>query len=75
MPATHDEEYAAVVDRERPLIQATAYLLTGDPVRAEPLVQLVFAKLYRRLPTVQHPDVEALQALVRAGRRPDKLPR
>ena len=52
MPAIRDEEYAAVVDRERPLIQATAYLLTGDPVRAERLVQLVFAELYGRLPTV-----------------------
>jgi DNA-directed RNA polymerase specialized sigma24 family protein len=74
MPATHDEEYAAVVDRERPLIQATAYLLTGDPVRAERLVQLVFAQLYGRLPTVQPPRVRALQALVRAARGPVMLP-
>jgi len=74
MPAIHDEEYGAVVDRERPLIQATAYLLTGDLVQAERLVQLVFAQLYRRLPTVQPPHVEALQALVRAGRRPVRLP-
>ena len=74
MPAVRDEEYAAVVDRERPLIQATAYLLTGDPVRAERLVQLVFAQLYGRLPTVQHPPLEAFQALVRAARGPIKLP-
>ena len=74
MPAVRDEEYAAVVDRERPLIQATAYLLTGNPVRAERLVQLVFAQLYGRLPTVQHPRVEALQALVHAARGPVKLP-
>ena len=74
MPAVRDEEYAAVVDRERPLIQATAYLLTGDPVRAERLVQLVFAQLYGRLPMVQHPPLEAFQALVRAARGPIKLP-
>jgi DNA-directed RNA polymerase specialized sigma24 family protein len=74
MTATHDQEYAAVVERERPFIQATAYLLTGDPARAERLVQLVFAQVYGRLPTVQHSRVEALQALVRAARRPIKLP-
>ena len=74
MPAVRDEEYAAVVDRERPLIQATAYLLTGDPVRAERLVQLVFAQLYGRLPTVHHPRVEALKVLVRVARGPVKLP-
>jgi DNA-directed RNA polymerase specialized sigma24 family protein len=74
MPAVREEEYAAVVDRERPLIQATAYLLTGDPVRAERLVQLVFAQLYGRLPTVQHPRVEALRALIQAARGPVKLP-
>jgi DNA-directed RNA polymerase specialized sigma24 family protein len=74
MTATHDQEYAAVVDRERPLIQATAYLLTGDPARAERLVQLIFAQLYARLPTPQHSRVEALQALVRAARGPIKLP-
>jgi DNA-directed RNA polymerase specialized sigma24 family protein len=73
-PATHDEEYVTVVDRERPVIQATAYLLTGDPVRAERLAQLVFAQLYGRLPTVQHPRVEALQSLVRAARGPVRLP-
>ena len=34
MSASHDEEYAAVVERERPLILASAYLLTGDPAQA-----------------------------------------
>jgi DNA-directed RNA polymerase specialized sigma24 family protein len=74
MPATHDQEYAAVVDRERPLVQATAYLLTGDPVRAERLVQKAFADLYVRLPRVQHPRVEALRAVVQAARGPIRLP-
>ena len=53
MPAIRDEEYAAVVERERPLIQATAYLLTGDPAQAERVVQLVFAELYGQLPRAQ----------------------
>ena len=74
MPAIRDEEYAAVVDRERPLIQATAYLLTGDPVRAERLVQLVFAQLYGRLPRVQHPRVEALRAWYRPLVDPSSCP-
>jgi DNA-directed RNA polymerase specialized sigma24 family protein len=74
MLSTRDKEYAAVVDRERPLIHATAYLLTGDQDRAERLVQLVFAQLYVRFPTAQHPRVEALQALVRATRGPVRLP-
>jgi DNA-directed RNA polymerase specialized sigma24 family protein len=74
MLATRDKEYAAVVDRERPLIHATAYLLTGDQDRAERLAQLVFAQLYVGFPTAQHPRVEALQALVRAARGPVRLP-
>ena len=74
MPATRDEEYAAVVERERPLIQATAYLLTGDPVRAERVVQLVFAQLYGRWPGLPHPRIEALRAVVRAARAPVHLP-
>ena len=48
MPAIRKEEYAAVVERERPLIQATAYLLTGDSAEAERVAQLVFAELYER---------------------------
>jgi DNA-directed RNA polymerase specialized sigma24 family protein len=74
MPAIRDQEYAAVVDRERPLIEATAYLLTGDPVQAERVVQLVFAELYWRLPRVQHPQVEALRTVLRTARRPVQLP-
>ena len=61
MLAIRNQEYAAVVDRERPLIEATAYLLTGDQVQAERAVQLVCAELYWRLPGAQDPQVEALQ--------------
>ena len=74
MPAIRDEEYAAVAERELPLIQATAYLLTGDPVRAERVVQRVFAELYGRLPRVRHSRVEALRAVVRVAHWPVQLP-
>ncbi|HEX3197110.1 MAG TPA: hypothetical protein VHR39_06085 [Propionibacteriaceae bacterium] len=74
MPAIRDQEYAAVVDRERPLIEATAYLLTGDQVQAERVVRLVFAELYWRLPGVQNPQVEALRSVVQTARRPVELP-
>ena len=74
MPAVRDEEYAAVVERERSLVQATAYLLTGDPGRAERVVQRAFAELYGRLPRVQHPRVEALRAAVQVAHGPVQLP-
>jgi DNA-directed RNA polymerase specialized sigma24 family protein len=74
MPAIRDEEYAAVVDRERPLIEATAYLLTGDPVHAERIVQLVFAQLYARWPRMPHPRLVALRAVVHTARTSVHLP-
>ena len=74
MPARRDEEYAAVVERECPLIQATAYLLTGDPVQAERLVQLAFAQLYGRWLRVPSPHVEAIRAVVTIARGPAILP-
>lgn len=74
MSAIRDEEYAAVAERELPLIQATAYLLTGDPVRAERVVQRVYAELYGRLPRVRHSRVEALRAVVHVAHWPVQLP-
>jgi hypothetical protein len=74
LSAIRDGEYAAVVERERPLILATAYLLTGDPAQAERVVQLVFAQLYRRWPTVLNLRLEALGAVVNAARAPVDLP-
>jgi DNA-directed RNA polymerase specialized sigma24 family protein len=74
MPAIRDQEYAAVVDRERQLIEATAYLMTGDQIQAERVVQLVLAELYRRLHAVQHPQVEALRAVVHTARGSIQLP-
>jgi len=74
MSASRDEEYAAVVERERPLIQATAYLMTGDPAQAGRIVQLVFAQLYGRWPRVLDVRLEALRAAVNAARAPVDLP-
>ena len=74
MPAIRDEKYAAVVERERPLMQATAYLLTGDPVQAARAVQLVLAQLYGRWPNVPHPRTEAIRAVVHSAREPVDLP-
>jgi DNA-directed RNA polymerase specialized sigma24 family protein len=74
MPAIRDEEYAAVAQRERPLIQATAYLLTGDPVQAERVVQLVFAKLYDRWPGEANPRMATIRDLLRTARTPVHLP-
>jgi DNA-directed RNA polymerase specialized sigma24 family protein len=74
MPAIRDQEYAAVVERERPLVQAMAYLLTGDSVQAERVVQLVFAQLYRRWPGLPQPRLEAIRAVVHTARAPVHLP-
>jgi hypothetical protein len=74
MPAVRDEEYAAVAERERPLIQATAYLLTGDPAETERVVQLVLAQLNGRWHGMPHHRVEAIRAVVRAARAPVHLP-
>jgi DNA-directed RNA polymerase specialized sigma24 family protein len=74
MPAIRDMEYAAVVGRERPLIQATAYLLTGDPVQAERVVQLVFARLYERRHGMRDSRLEAIRTLVQTAHAPVHLP-
>jgi DNA-directed RNA polymerase specialized sigma24 family protein len=74
MPAIRDVEYAAVVERERPLMQATAYLLTSDPAEAERVVQLVFAELYERRRGTPDPRLKAIRAVVHAARAPVNLP-
>jgi DNA-directed RNA polymerase specialized sigma24 family protein len=74
MPAIRDQEYAAVVKRERPLIQATAYLLTGDSVQAERVVQLVLAQLYGRWPRRPNPRLAVIRAVVHTAREPVNLP-
>jgi len=74
MAVVRDEEYAAVVERERPLLQACAYLLTGDEERADRLVQLVLARMYDRWDDVRRPRVEALRALVQTSPHDPMLP-
>jgi hypothetical protein len=72
--ALRDKEYAAVVERERPLLQACAYLLTGDEGRADRLVQLVLARMYERWDEVRRPRVEALRGLVQTSPYDPQLP-
>jgi DNA-directed RNA polymerase specialized sigma24 family protein len=74
MPAIRDEEYAAVAERKRPLLQATAYLLTGDPVQAERVVQRVLAELYGRWSKVTQPRLDGIRAVVHTARAPVQLP-
>jgi hypothetical protein len=69
-----DEEYAVVVERERPLLQACAYLLTADEERADRLVQLVLARMYERWVEVRRPRVEALRSLVQTSPHDPLLP-
>ena len=64
--AVREDEFVQVVGRERPLLATTAYLLTGDRVRSERMVQLVLARMYERWTDVRRPRVEALQALLAA---------
>ena len=66
MAAVRGEEFATVVERERPLLQGIAYLLTGDAVRADRLVHAVWARMYERWPEVRRPQVEAIRAVIRA---------
>jgi DNA-directed RNA polymerase specialized sigma24 family protein len=73
MPSIRDEEFAAVVQRERPLIQATAYLLTADPIHAERVVQLVFAQLYDGWPR-RGRRMTMMRDLIRTARTPVHLP-
>jgi DNA-directed RNA polymerase specialized sigma24 family protein len=74
MSANRNQEYATVVERERPLVQAITYLLTGDPAQAERVVQLVFAQLYAHWPRASQPRLEAIRTAVYAARAPVQLP-
>lgn len=75
--ARRDEEFAAYVARRRPQLFRAAWLLCGDPHRAEDVVQAALTRLYVAWPRVQRADsVEAYvrRAVVNAhldeGRRP-----
>ena len=64
MAATRDDEFAVVVERDRPLLQGIAYLLTGDAERADRLVQAVWARMYENWDQVTRPQLEAIRALI-----------
>ena len=72
--AVRDEEYFSVVERERPLLQACGYLLTGDEGRADRLVELVLARMYERWDDVRRPRIEALRALLESSPHDPQLP-
>ncbi len=74
MAAVRDKEYFSVVERERPLLQACGYLLTGDGGRADRLVDLVLARMYERWHDVRTPRVEALRALIESSPYDPQLP-
>lgn len=74
MAAIRDDEFAAVVERERPLLQGIAYLLTGDAERADRLVQAVWARMYEGWAQVTRPQVEAIRALIAAEPLAVRLP-
>ncbi len=74
MTAVRSDEYLQVVERERPLLQTTAYLLTGDRTQADRVVQLVLARMYERWADVRRPRVEALRALLAAHNESLYLP-
>ncbi|HSU34493.1 MAG TPA: sigma factor-like helix-turn-helix DNA-binding protein [Propionibacteriaceae bacterium] len=74
MAPMRDDEFAAVVERERPLLQGIAYLLTGDAERADRLVQAVWARMYENRVQVTRPRVEAIRALIVAEPLPLNLP-
>lgn len=74
MAVVRDEAYAAVVERDRPLLQSCAYLLTADEEHADRLVQLVLARMYERWDEVRRPRVEALRSLVQTSPHDPQLP-
>ncbi|GAA4089972.1 SigE family RNA polymerase sigma factor [Nocardioides kongjuensis] len=72
-----DEEFAAYVEQRRPQLFRAAWLLCGDPHRAEDVVQAALTRLYVAWPRVRRADsVDAYvrRAVVNAhldeGRRP-----
>ncbi|WP_408896669.1 SigE family RNA polymerase sigma factor [Nocardioides sp. R1-1] len=77
MSSRRDDEFATYVAERRPQLYRAAWLLCGDPHRAEDIVQAALARLYVAWPRVRRADsVDAYvrRAVVNAhhdeGRRP-----
>lgn len=56
MRTARDDGYSAYVAQRRSHLYRTAYLLCGDPHRAEDIVQIALAKLYAAWPRVSRLD-------------------
>ena len=65
MTGTDDHAYEALVAQERPMLEATAFLIVGDQTRSQRLVAFVLAQLYTRWASVQRPRTEALAGVLR----------
>jgi hypothetical protein len=74
MTGPDDRAYQAMVAQERPVLEATAFLIVGDQDRAQRLVAFVLAQLYTRWASVQRPRTEALAAVLRAEGAEVQLP-
>ncbi|PUB28847.1 RNA polymerase sigma-70 factor (sigma-E family) [Promicromonospora sp. AC04] len=61
VPRTRDAEFTAFVWDSGPYLHRTAYLLCGDPHRAEELVQSTFERVYRTWAKVK-PDTQRAYA-------------
>lgn len=61
--ARQDDAFAAYVAEARPRLYRAAWLLSGDPHRAEDVVQAALTKLYLAWPRVQRAD--SVEAYVR----------
>jgi hypothetical protein len=60
-----DDQFVAMVERERPILQGTAFLLLDDPTSAAQLLDAAFAQLYARQLAPAELRLEALRSLVR----------
>lgn len=54
--ASHDDEFVEYVAARRARLQRTAFLLCGDPHRAEDIVQTALTKLYLAWPRARRAD-------------------
>ncbi len=70
----HDDDFVATLDRDRPLLRGTAYLLLDDPRTADTVLDSVLAHLYQRGTPASELRLEALRGLVREDARPAPLP-
>ena len=66
-----DAEFTAFMGQVAPSLLRTAWLLTGDPDRAQDLVQAALVKTYQAWPRVRHEDALAYTRRVLVNHRTD----